>query len=305
MKPSEIVKSLANLLGEYIDPEKEVYDLTLEKLQTSGIVLNFQEINFNQDECFLYKHPFKRDVTFSELIQSHCLVLKDLNSTVHRSKVSTPILFSSETVELQFQSQQLSCPIVITDSLSNLQKRFNLDTKTKIVQNFFFSLPNEFQKQVSISKELQLTIKLISPDLILRDGLAKKLFLTSTQDYVSYLTNKDHFLSQLNKPLDHYLSRLNLWGIDPALCKSTFDVKKYISHQGPSDFGLKNIIDLRFLVEQFNSVEVPTLELTKTNVRSELLKERLQYFKTCLIFNIPFENPQIFKTLSSTVSYSS
>lgn len=270
---SKAIDALSDLLGEYQDLELSVYKTFLQTVQTTGVLIQSPRL----DSILLNKiNP-----TWIELLNEHCVTVYDTWNLGPRHSVKKPVLVDSETYELSILTDKQVIPLG-SKTLKEWRQRITTEGVAS-KNNFISALPAEVITNIK-TNPFVIKIKLMTLDPKTRGEAETRLHLyENTQDYLRHL---------LDKALSDY--QLVLTGERAKLFaapkfKDFQKTREYLLSQHFSAFGLKNVLHIRFVLENLKDKLLTNDDLINEVPASVLLQqENLMYFKTCLLLNIPF-----------------
>lgn len=221
-------KKLSQLLGVYLDEEQEIVSLIESRLDGEGLwfKLPIQQID-------LFKNPLKSLWTNFNLIdQGHKL----------RSNLSKPYLAKDETYQFCFCINKFK---KLSQTIS-LDYDFLFDTNLNLQVN---SENFNFWKEALKQKFILIQIKRVKSGTILRDTIKNELLSPDSSEYSNYLKNKILKQITLCKNNKLILHRLELWNYTGVGIK---DIPSTLNKLQPNDFGIKDLISLRKVWQDFN-----------------------------------------------------
>lgn len=215
-------RKLAQLLGVYIDDEADFVKAYEEQLNI-GVVfkINCSKLSLNNNY-------------FKQIQQNFFIFTSKHNLRGHCSK---PYLSTDEVYSLGFS---------LTAS-GEIEYEYELDFKNPT--GFYISSENiDFLKKALINKHMFMQVKRIK-----KGELIKKIFQKEyLDDSYAYGQNlKDKILRQLNMCKNQRLvaHRLSLWGYSQVKIEEIAGILPKLT---PSDFGIKDLVELRRIWMEFN-----------------------------------------------------
>lgn len=269
------LQSLTKLLGEVEDPEFEVYSLSVSVLQNEGISLKFPPLNNLKLK--------KISPTWGDLLQEYCYLYTS-GQNFSRSNTHAPILLDSETYELQLIVDQTTINLG-TNSFQTWRNRVDPVSRTINQENLIHnhSIYPTIQHQGFIIK-----IKLINPDLTLRQELENKLYLQESPGLWHESLN-NRLINNLSARTPK--SRFKLLGVE--FQGNVPQTIAQIKQQHFSGLGIKNLVHLQWIVQNFEDHLLSNQQLlSPVNPPVLWQLELLLYFKSALILKIPFSRPR-------------
>lgn len=286
------VNNLCNLLGDYLDLEAESFSLISSSLTQEGVSFRINELAVTE-EGFTYQGLPRSDFTFMELLQGKFIEVESSLSTsrVLRKQLNKLHLLTDEVYELSFKTNEDTCPINLTGTVSQLKLRLS-NEHTKVKKNYLSSLPANFIDQIRRLGYLIITIKLTSNPSPYRQKIIDDLILNEPQRYVNQLLNPDRLFSAFHfrnyKTVNNMnFKRLELWGIIQPKFSDKHELEQCLKSIPIHDLGIKNIIHLRFITENLESPILSNKELVQLTFESQSLIKDHYYLKSCLLNNLP------------------
>jgi hypothetical protein len=270
---SQELDLLSELLGEVIDPEYQVYQIFLKTIHQSGVLLQSPPL----DNILVNKiNP-----TWAELITEHALIVYDTWNLGPRSGVKKPLLIDTEEYEL---SLVLEKETIVLGQKTLAQWRQRITTGGMGEANNFIGAINKNSLEWIKHNSFVVKVKLINADEKLRPEAEKRLFLgDNTQAYLKHLLEKA--LSDYSLVLKGDRAKL----FNAPKFTNLDKTREYLLNQHFNGFGLKNVIHIRYVLENLKDKLITNDELINEVPSPVLLQqENLLYFKSCLLLNIPF-----------------
>lgn len=215
-------RKLAQLLGVYIDDEADfvkAYEDQLDK----GVVfkINCTKLSLNQNYFKQIQQNFFI-ITAKHNLRGHCL---------------KPYLSIDEVYSLGFS----------LTAKGEIEYEYELDFKNP--SGFYISSENiDFLKKALHNKHMFMTVKRVSRGELINKVLQKEYFI----DSYAYAQNlKEKILRQLNMCKNQRLvaHRLSLWGFSDVKIE---DIASILPKLTASDFGIKDLVELRRVWMEFN-----------------------------------------------------
>lgn len=270
---SKELDALSELLGEYQDPEYRVYQLFLKTIQEQGMLIQSPKL----DSILLNKiNP-----TWAELLNEHCVTIYETWQMGPRSSIKKPLLVDSETYELSLSVDKDIIPLG-KKPLKEWRQRITSEGVGE-KNNFIASIAKKDLEKIK-AEPFVLKIKLIDSDPKLRLEAEQRLHLIgNTQKYLN------HLLERALADYDSILKgdRAQLFGAPKF--KSLDKTREYLLNQHFNAFGLKNVLHIRYILENLKDRLLTNEELINQVPAPVLLQqENLLYLQTCLELQIPF-----------------
>jgi hypothetical protein len=270
---SKEIEILSEILGEYQDLEQSVYQIFLQTIQTKGILIQSPKL----DSILLNKiNP-----TWADLLNEHCSIIYDSWNLGPRTSVKKPLLADSETYELSLLCPNKNIPLGQKPLKEWRQRITQAGVASK--NNFISALAPKYLDFIK-SNPFVLQIKLVTLDLKARTEAENRLYLNAQpQAYLHHL---------LDKALSDYQlilkgERAKLFGAPKF--KDMNKTRDYLLNQHFNGFGLKDILHIRYVLENLKDKLLTNDDLINEVPASVLLQqENLLYLKTCLLLGIPF-----------------
>jgi len=283
---------LAEILGEYIDLEKEVYDIFKEKLK-EGFKVKITDIKVNDDE----KNVQIGLRSFSQLTFLDLLDIAKISfpsSFSKRFEVRKPTLFlENEIYHIQIYSKNIQNKTSLTSRLRELGTKYD-ENGNKKNENFISSLNENLKEEIKKEKEINLTIKIVSPFCNKRIDWEKNILLTDTKEYVIRKCDHENLINAIKRDIEEnkknnktspLLDRLELWNLSPAILKLP-DCDNFFY---TNDLGYKDLLKLDFAWNNMRNIKVDVNFLKNINekhIRDH--KFRLLKIKKCCEEDIPW-----------------
>lgn len=265
MRPSE---ELSKLLNQYQDVELDLYQQAVKSLKSEGIELVFDKVEFLGDLVLWHKDFFRKNKpTFFEFLNHSQEIITGWIGNVGRHSLNRVVLFEQDVYEISFKTLGFECEEKRVFSLEEAKIRLNEDRSLK-KDNFLFSLPKAFLNRVSENQSFSMIIRLkkISKQ---RLDFEEKTCLKNTQEYVQNLINPEKMWEKVkHQPIaiaNLPKERLKLWGIELVKSK-TNNLEDTIKRLNTTDFGIKNVSHLRFIVDNFANATTSNEDLLKEPV---------------------------------------
>jgi hypothetical protein len=270
---SKEVELLSELLGEVQDPEYRVYQLFLKTIQATGMLIQSPRLDS------ILSH--KINPTWAELLNEHSMTVYDSWNLGPRSSIKKPLLVDSEIYELS---------LIVNKETICLGKKTLKEWRQRITQeglgeknNFIASIHKKHFETIK-TNPFVIKIKLITLDPKLRSEAEQKLFLNpNPQTYLHHLLEKT--LSDYSSILKGERAKL----FAAPKFKTLEQTREYLLNQHFNAFGLKNVIHIRYVLDNLKDRLLTNEELI-TDVPANVLlqQENLLYLQTCLELQIPF-----------------
>ena len=270
---SKEVELLSELLGEVQDPEYRVYQIFLKTIQSDGMLIKSPRLDS------ILSH--KINPTWAELLNEHCITVYDTWNVGPRSSLKKPLLVDSEVYELSAIVDKETIPLG-KKTLKEWRQRITSEGLGE-KNNFIASIPKKHLETIQ-TNFFVIKIKLITLDPKLRGEAEQKLFLTpNTQKYLHHLLEKS--LSDYSSILKGDRSKLFAAPKFNTLDKT----REYLLNQHFNAFGLKNVLQIRYVLDNLKDRLLTNEELINNLPATVLLQqENLLYLQTCLQLQIPF-----------------
>lgn len=283
---------LAEILGEYIDLEKEVYDIFKQKL-TQGFKVKITNIELD-DETKNVKIGLR---SFSQLTFLDLLDIAKISfpsSFSKRFEARKPTLFvENEIYHIKIYSKNIKNQFSITSRLKELGTKYEENGQKKH-ENFISSLSEGLKEEIKQEREININLKIISPFCNKRVEWEKNTFLNDTKSYVVKRCDHGKLIRAIQRELEeskktknksNLIDRLEFWNLKPDI----LNLPDFESFFYLNDLGYKDLLKLDFAWNNMQNTKVDVNFLK--NIKDKHVMEhrvRLQKLKQCCEEDIPW-----------------
>lgn len=220
---------LSQLLGVYIDEEADLTNLLNSKISSEGLWFKLSLTSIP-----LFSKPL------SGFLDNNFLIID--NKKKIRNNLIKPFLSTDDIYTINFcinKQKKLSQTLTFELDLSN-----SYNAGVTINQDNF-----SFWKEALKQKFILIQILKIKKGIFIEKNIQEEFLNNSTDEYSVYLKNK--ILRSLNylKNQKLILHRLELWGFSNL---KTNEIPETILKLHPSDFGIKDVVKLRKVWQDFS-----------------------------------------------------